>query len=51
MSTAGVIHFEDFDGDGLQDFVIFDPHNFDVPVRIGANLGRLSGTPRRRDAE
>ncbi len=46
MSTAGVIHFRDLDGDRLEDFVIFDPHNFDVPVRIGRNLGRLPGTPR-----
>ncbi len=45
MSTAGVVHFADFDGDGLQDFLIFDPHNFDVPVRIARNLGMLPGTP------
>jgi hypothetical protein len=45
MSTAGVIHFGDVDADGLLDFVIFDPHNFDVPVQLGRNLGRLEGTP------
>jgi hypothetical protein len=45
MSTAGVIHFGDIDADGLVDFVIFDPHNFDVPVQVGRNLGRLKGTP------
>jgi hypothetical protein len=44
LSTAGVIRFGDLDGDGLLDFVIFDPHNFDVPVRVGRNLGRLPGT-------
>jgi hypothetical protein len=44
MPTAGVIHFGDYDQDGLQDFVIFDPHNFDVPMRIGRNLGMLPGT-------
>jgi hypothetical protein len=43
LSTAGVIRFGDLDGDGLLDFVIFDPHNFDVPVRVGRNLGRLPG--------
>jgi len=45
MSTAGVIRFGDFDDDGLADFVIFDPHNFDVPVQLGRNLGRVKGTP------
>ncbi len=44
MSTAGVIHFGDLDANGLMDFVIFDPHNFDVPVRVGRNLGRLPGS-------
>ena len=44
MPTAGVIHFRDMDGDGLPDFVLFDPHNFEVPVRVGRNLGRLPGT-------
>ena len=46
MSTAGVIHFRDIGNDGLADFVIFDPHNFDVPVRIGTNEGRLPGSVR-----
>jgi hypothetical protein len=45
MSTAGVIHFGDIDADGLVDFVIFDPHHFDVPVQVGHNLGKLKGTP------
>jgi hypothetical protein len=45
LATAGVIHFGDYDGDQLPDFVIFDPHNFDVPVRVGRNRGVLPGTP------
>ena len=44
LDTAGVIHFGDIDSDGLVDFVIFDPHNFDVDVRLGRNLGVLPGT-------
>ncbi len=52
LPTAGVIDFRDLDGDGLLDFVIFDPHNFDVPVRVARNLGRLPGTrPVLRSAE
>jgi hypothetical protein len=50
LDTRGVIHFGDVDGDGLQDFVIFDPHNFDVPVRFGRNLGSMPGTPPRLSA-
>ncbi|MBW2271857.1 MAG: VCBS repeat-containing protein [Deltaproteobacteria bacterium] len=45
MSTAGVIHFADFDGDPLPDFVLHDPHHFDAPVQVGRNLGALPGTP------
>jgi hypothetical protein len=45
MSTAGMIGFGDWSGDSLTDFVIFDPHNYDVPVRLGRNLGRLPRTP------
>jgi hypothetical protein len=48
LSTAGVIRFGDLDGDGLPDFALFDPHNFNVPVRVGRNLGRLPGTPSAR---
>jgi hypothetical protein len=50
LDTAGVIHFGDMDSDGLVDFVVFDPHNFDVPVRLGRNLGTLPGTPPRLTA-
>jgi hypothetical protein len=45
MSTAGVVHFADYDADGLLDFVIFDPHHFDAAVQVGRNLGVLPGTP------
>jgi hypothetical protein len=38
-----VIRFGDLDGDGLLDFALFDPHSFNVPVRVGRNLGRLPG--------
>jgi hypothetical protein len=46
LSSAGVIHFADLDGDGLADFVLFDPHNFDVPIQVGRNRGVLPGTVR-----
>lgn len=46
MPTAGVIGFADFDGDGLTDFVLFDPHNFDVPVQLAINTGALATTGR-----
>jgi hypothetical protein len=46
LPTAGVIRFGDLDGDGLPDFALFDPHNFNAPVRVGRNLGRLPGTER-----
>lgn len=42
--TAGVIHFADFDGDSLLDFVLIDPQEFDTLVRIGRNLGMLPRT-------
>jgi hypothetical protein len=51
LPTAGVIGFGDYDSDGLLDFVIFDPHNFGVPVRIGINRGTLPGTPPRLVAQ
>ena len=44
MPTAGMIRFADASADGLPDFVIFDPHNFDVPIRVGRNLGKLPGS-------
>jgi hypothetical protein len=51
LSTAGVIRVGDDDGDRLADFVVFGPHNFDVPVRVGRNLAAPPGTaPQRRAA-
>lgn len=44
MRTAGVLHLEDYDGDGLNDFLIFDPHNFDREILVGRNRGLLPGT-------
>jgi hypothetical protein len=44
--AAGVIHFADFDDDGLLDFVLFDPQEFNTTVRIGRNRGKLPGSPR-----
>ena len=43
FSTDGVIRFGDLDGDDLPDFVIFDPYNFDVSIRMGRNRGTLPG--------
>lgn len=45
LLTTGEVRFEDFNGDGLPDFLLFDPHHFDVPVQVGRNLGALPGTP------
>jgi len=45
MPTAGVISFADINSDGLTDFVLFDPHNFDVPIQLAVNKGALEGTP------
>jgi hypothetical protein len=45
--TAGVIHFADFDDDGLLDFVLFDSQKLEGPVSIGRNLGTLPGPLRR----
>jgi len=44
LSTAGVIRFGDLDGDGLPDFALFDPHNFNASVTLGRNRGKLPGT-------
>ena len=44
LSTAGRIRFADIDGDGLEDFVMFDPQRPDSPLRLGINRGILPGT-------
>jgi hypothetical protein len=41
MSTGGVIAFADFDGNDLPDFILYDPHNFDVAVKLAINTGAL----------
>lgn len=41
FKTVGVIRFADFNDDGLPDFVLIDPQDFDVPVQLGLNLGAL----------
>ena len=45
MSTAGVIHFRDFNGDGLPDLVLFDPYTDGAALTVGINRGALPGTP------
>jgi hypothetical protein len=45
LRTSGVIHFGDLDSDGLSDFVIFDPHNFNSPILVGRNRGQLPAKP------
>jgi len=47
LPTTGKIHIDDVNGDGLPDFVLFDPQSLDPTVRIGLNLGNLPGTPSR----
>ncbi len=44
LDTAGRIRFGDLEGDGLSDFVIYDPRRQGAPIRIGANRGVLPGT-------
>lgn len=41
MATKGRILFEDFNDDGLLDFVLYDPQSFDAPLQIGRNLDVL----------
>lgn len=48
LSTTGAIKFADFDNDGFADFVLHNPQEFDVPVKIGRNLGRL---PRQAETD
>jgi len=47
LDTDGRLVAADLDGDGLQDFVIFDPRRAGAPIRLGFNLGTLPGTPAR----
>lgn len=41
LDAAGRARFGDLDGDGLRDFVVYDPRRADVPLRVGRNLGKL----------
>jgi hypothetical protein len=45
LDTGGRIRFGELDGDGLVDFILYDPRRPGVPIRIGANRGVLPGTP------
>ncbi|MEE3326904.1 MAG: VCBS repeat-containing protein [Myxococcota bacterium] len=47
MFTDGMIRFGDWNGDGLVDFLVFDPQRYDGSVHLSKNLGRLPGTPER----
>ncbi len=44
LDSTGRFRSGDLDGDGLLDFVIYDPRRVDVPVLIGRNRGSLPGT-------
>jgi hypothetical protein len=44
LDTGGRLRPGDLDGDGLPDFVLYDPRRADAPVRVGANRGVLPGT-------
>ena len=46
FDTGGRIRFGDLEGDGLSDFVLYDPRRPGVPIRVGANRGVLPGTPK-----
>ena len=45
LDSSGRVATGDLDGDGLPDFVVYDPRRADVPLRIGRNLGNLPGSP------
>ena len=43
LDTRGRIRFGDLGGDGLSDFVIYDPRRPGASLRVGRNLGRWPG--------
>jgi hypothetical protein len=43
LDTRGRIRFGDLGGDGLTDFVLYDPRRPGAAIRIGRNLGRWPG--------
>jgi hypothetical protein len=45
LALSGDLVSADLDGDGLTDFVAYDPLDLEGRVRIGRNLGTLPGTP------
>lgn len=44
LDSVGRLRTGELDGDGLPDFVIYDPRRTDSPVRVGRNRGNLPGT-------
>ncbi len=44
LDTSGLIRFGHLDGDGLPDFILYDPRDPDSPIRMGVNLGTLPGS-------
>lgn len=47
LDSVGRLRAGDLDGDGLADFVLYDPRRSDAPVRVALNRGRLPGTAPR----
>ena len=39
LPSAGVIRFDDYDGDELPDFILWDSQSFDAILRVGRNKG------------
>jgi hypothetical protein len=47
VDSSGRVSTGDLDGDGLPDFVVYDPRRTDVPLYVGRNRGNLPGSPPR----
>lgn len=47
LDSVGRLRTGDLDGDGLSDFVLYDPRRSDASVRVGLNRGNLPGTKPR----
>jgi hypothetical protein len=45
LDTGGRLRIGDLDGDGLTDFVLYDPRSPRATVRLGRNLGNLPDAP------